>query len=141
MLRKVLIWIVVTLLPLQGYAAAAMISCGPMHARMSLGAAESAPEAAEHLHATHSHAAHGQAAHSHGEPASDNSSDLPAFGDLARSNCSACASCCTAPAAPTPSQLLMGLPRSHAEAIPFFPTSEDSVVPDGLERPPRHHLA
>ena len=123
-----------------------MISCGPMHARMSLGAAESAHLAAEHLHATHGHAehslaAHGHAAHDYDEPAADSYNDQTAFADLTKFNCSACASCCTAPAVPTSSLLLMELPRSHAEAIPFFPTSEDSIVPDGLERPPRHHLA
>jgi hypothetical protein len=35
----------------------------------------------------------------------------------------------------------LGTTRAHAVAIPFFGSSADSIVPDGLERPPRTSLA
>ena len=139
MLRKVLIWIVVALLPVQGYAAAAMISCGPMHARMLAGVSQDSAHGqvqAAHDHATHDHATHGHAA-----AVPDTQEDAPDLADVTNFKCSACASCCTAPAAPSSSLMLVRVTPAHSEAIPFFPTSEDTIVPDGLERPPRQYLA
>ena len=137
MLRKVLIWIVAALLPLQGYAAAAMISCGPMHARMLAGASSEHGHAqAVHDHATHGHADHGDAA-----AMSDSQEGEPGLADVTDFKCSACASCCTAPAAPSSAPMLVRAAPAHSVAIPFFPTSEDTIVPDGLERPPRQYLA
>ena len=138
MLRKLLIWIVVALLPLQGYAAAAMISCGPMHA--SISAAGKADVDVPHHQTSLEQAPHDHTAHSHPQPSEDPERE-PGFGELGKFKCSACASCCTAPAGPAPAQFLIGMPGSHAEAIPFSPISEDSIVPDGLERPPRPNLA
>ena len=137
MLRKVLIWIVVALLPLQGYAAAAMISCGPMHARMSLMVAS---DAAHDGHAAHGHSNEHHAAHGHAG-AESGPGEEPAPRDVTNFKCSACASCCTAPAVSTSAVTLVGTLRAHGEAIPFLPTSEDSIVPDGLLRPPRQYLA
>ena len=132
MLRRVLTWVIIALLPVQGYAAASMIACGPMHAEMAAAAS----------HATgadgHDHAAHG---HEHAGVSQDGGDEQPSFGTLGKFKCSACASCCTAPAVPASSDLSFAVPQVHAELIPFYPASEDSFVPDGLERPPRPLLA
>lgn len=133
MLRKLLIWIVVAVLPLQGYAAAAMISCGPVHARMS--------GHEHHSQAGEAHADELHAGHDHAKAEASPPGDERAPGDVTNFKCSACASCCTAPAGPTPALTLVGLIRAHTEAVPFSATSEDTIVPDGLERPPRPYLA
>jgi hypothetical protein len=133
MIRKLLIWVVMALLPLQGYAAAAMISCGPMHAQMSA--------AAEHPHHHDAGAAH--QSHDHHQqdgPAGDRqapSNDT----DLFKFKCSACAACCTGSAAPSPVPPAVTADASHGVRIPFFESPEGGIVLDGLDRPPRTSLA
>ena len=121
--RTFLPWVLVALLPLQGYAAAAMISCGPMHARQAA--------KAETLH--HSHASNA-AGDSHGR-------DSPALPDLLKFKCSACAACCTGAAAPSPSMPSVAAIKSHAVTSLFFDWSDHSIVLPGLERPPSAALA
>jgi hypothetical protein len=132
--RALTIWIVALAVPLQGHAAAAMIACGPMHSRMA--------SSGDHPAAHEDHAAAGHSGHSmdgaSGEANGDEPSSLSKF---MKFNCSACASCCTASAAPAPLIPALGATRAHTVAIPFFGSSGDSIVPDGLERPPRTSLA
>jgi hypothetical protein len=125
-LRALAIWIVALALPLQGYAAAAMITCGPMHSQIAT--------ASEHSPSHHDAMAAG---HSHPAVDEDEPSVLAKF--LAF-KCSACASCCTASAAPAPVMPFPGLMQAHTAVIPFSGSSEDTVVPDGIERPPRTSL-
>ena len=126
-LRALTIWIIALALPLQGYAAAAMIACGPMHSQM----ASASNQSASHDH----HDAVGHAHHGKGH------ADEPSgFAKFLKFKCSACASCCTASAAPSPVVPFLGVMQAHAESIPFFGSSEDTIVPDGLERPPRTSL-
>ena len=135
MLRRFLTWVIIALLPVQGYAAALMISCGPMHAEMAAAAAGYARGNDSH---DHDHGAH----HHPGTSSSpDVQDDELSFGTLGKFKCSACASCCTAPAVPASPGLSFAVAQVHAELIPFYPTSEGWFVPDGLERPPRHFLA
>ena len=129
MLRRLLTWVIIALLPVQGYAAASMISCGPMHAEMAAAAGHA--NGAGHDHGSHHHQGAGVPAHE----------DEPSFSTLGEFKCSACASCCTAPAVPSSPGLTFAVPQVHAELIPFHPASEDWFVPDGLERPPRLFLA
>jgi hypothetical protein len=49
-------------------------------------------------------------------------------------------SCCSASAAPSPAMPFVGVMQARAGAIPFFGSSEVTVIPDGLERPPRTSL-
>jgi hypothetical protein len=131
--RTTLIWLIALALPVQGFAAAAMISCGPMHGGMAAAVPEShaGHEASEHAHH------HGDGISAAQDPA-EPQSDFAKFIEL---KCSACASCCTAPAAPSPVMPFSGLVPAHAVAIPFFGSSESTTVPDRLERPPRTFLA
>jgi hypothetical protein len=121
--RTLTIWIVALALPLQGYAAAAMISCGPMHAEM----------ASDHHSGAHDHHSMDADSNHHDEK----SSSLAQF---LKFKCSACASCCTASAAPSSAVPGLCVMQAHPEAIPFFGSFEHSIVPDGLERPPRTSL-
>jgi hypothetical protein len=131
--RAFLIWFVAFAIPLQGYAAAAMISCGPMHATTASASAEDPSQ-----HAGHSgdarHGAIDAAAEPHGDADVDH-------GKAVKIGCAACAACCTASFAPSAVVPFTGVIHSHAVEIPFFGRSGDGFVPDGLERPPRTSLA
>jgi hypothetical protein len=121
--RSLLAWIVALVLPLQGYAAAAMIACGPMHG--------ASPAVAESRAAA--------------QPPVDCERHAPAPAQPekpAQGKCSACASCGTPPAVAAPAGLAFSvLAAAHSAAIPFVALTPETVVPDGLERPPRACLA
>ncbi len=129
--HTLLAWILAALLPLQGYAAAAMISCGPMHADRAI--AHSSHEA---RYAGHHHDAAGPAGNAHEE-----SGGTPALPDLLKFKCSACAACCTGAAAPSPAIPVVTAAKSHAVVSLFFDWSDHSIVLPGLDRPPRAALA
>src|SRR5687768_7286812 len=109
-LRNLVIALIAVALPLQGYAAVAMVACGPVHARAA-GASHGhgATDHAQHDHAAHDHAAHGHpaddgsaaaASHAaHGHPGSDGGAASAAHHDV---GCSACASCCSGSAVSAP---------------------------------------
>ena len=134
--RIFLAWVLVALLPLQGYAAAAMISCGPMHAQQAANA-----EALHHSHASNA------AGNSHGHHESAGTvgagagHDSPALPDLLKFKCSACAACCTGAAAPSPSMPSVAAIKSDAVTSLFFDWSDHSIVLPGLDRPPSVPLA
>ncbi len=130
-IRILLAWALVALLPLQGYAAAAMISCGPMHARQSAMASHHAEHAGHH---------HG-GDESTGQQGSGSGETAPALPDLLKLKCSACAACCTGAAAPSPALASVTATKSHAVISIFFDWSDRSIVLPGLERPPRAVLA
>jgi hypothetical protein len=124
-LTRILASILVALVPLQGYAAAAMISCGPMHA--------------EQAHHSHASGAAGDS-HSHHESAgmADEGSGhgSPTLADLLKFKCSACAACCTGATAPSPAMPSVAAVKSHAVTSLFFDWSDHSIVLPGLDRPP-----
>ena len=129
--RILLAWIVAALLPLQGYAAAAMILCGPMHAHQAAMASH---------HADHTGHQHGDD-DSAGQSASGSGGHVPALPDLLKLKCSACAACCTGAAAPSPALPAVTPTKSDAVISLFFDGSYHSIVLPGLERPPRAALA
>ena len=149
--RIVLAWLVVVALPAQGFAAAAMLSCGPGHERMA-GAVE-----AGHAHA--SHGAPGTAdpqAMVHAEPPGATASDATASDATAPDaskpgasaalaaagafKCSACAACCVATALPA-SPVIVAALRTAAEAIPERLQPSGDFVVERLEHPPRAFFA
>lgn len=89
--RRFVLWLVIAILPVQGYAAATMVACGPIHERMASAATRahdhdgssqngkhghdgpgrrahdhSAPDHGAHDHGAHGHGAHGHGAHDRG---------------------------------------------------------------------------
>ena len=134
--RTLLAWALVALLPLQGYAAAAMISCGPMHAQQAARGATShhshASNAAGDSHKHHESAGMADEGSGHGSPT------LP---DLLKFKCSACAACCTGAAAPSPSMPSVAAIKSRAVTSLFYDWSDHSIVLPGLDRPPAPSLA
>ena len=130
--RILLAWLLAALLPLQGYAAAAMISCGPMHAHRAAQSDAQNRDHAGHLHSHAELAAHDLHASGGTPPA------VPGTFDL---KCSACAACCTGAAAPAPVVTSVSAVKQHLIVSFFFDWSDHSVVPPRLDRPPRAALA
>ena len=137
LVRLALMVLLAIALPMQGFAAATMISCG----------------AGQHEHApgqglAHSHAGAGAVhPHSHASEADSHAGafDHSAAGktDIAKSGmhkCSACASCCTSAAVPSRAIVFSSvkLPDHYA---PLAARSVPAPVTEGLERPPRAVLA
>lgn len=125
--RIVMAWLVAVALPVQGFAAAAMLSCGPGHERMA-GAVE----------AGHAHASHGTAATA--AMASATASDATALAAAGAFKCSACAACSVATALPT-SLVIVAAQRPAAEAIPERLQPSGDFVVGRLEHPPRDFFA
>jgi hypothetical protein len=128
---RLVAWIIMFAIPVQGFAAASMLFCGQ-------GTSHHAQVAA-HQHPT------GTSAHDHAQnqpefkPALDNGAVTPGAGmkapDLMH-KCSVCASCCNAVA--LPQTALVVVPDLHLQADPADPLmaaySRPLLVPD---KPPR----
>lgn len=113
-LRIVVMWLIALALPVQGLAAATMLSCGGGDHQ----------QVASHDH--HDHAMeHG------GEQAAPNHD---------HAKCSACADCCIAGALPAAVMTLDPLERTTERAAAWR-AAPASFVTGGPERPPRHLLA
>jgi hypothetical protein len=161
-LRTFLMWLLMLAIPVQGFAASAMLHCGPSHQRQQQaahaigglatgGPVTTEPAAGGHAaHAVH-HASHpGQDAHAahHGmsagadAPISLDSADGADGGTstpLSAAKCSACAYCCHAVAIiGTPPAIVVATPDSVPEAA--APPRVEATAPDGLDRPPRPPL-
>lgn len=159
LLRVVLTCLLALALTAQGYAAQAMLFCGPAHDPM-------APmSAAGHDHAAHGHGAwpagvaaeateHG--GHEHASmghdtpPAADvqghglarvaGTADGTADGQPSQAKCSACAACCSMTAIASSHALPDAGPLSFAYAVGTV-EPHDGRTAGGLERPPRSRLA
>ena len=136
--RFALLFLLAIALPLQGMAAATMISCGPGqhdHAHVhAVSHDHHAFDSAGHGHANADDAGSHQThvAHSH-----DGKGD-PAKGPLHK--CSACASCCVGAAVPSQALAFETVKLSDRFA-PLVARGVPAYVSEGLERPPRAFLA
>ena len=119
--RRILAWILVSLLPVNGYAAAVMAVCIAEPAVQAGVSAHGMPQAHEH-HAAAPHHQEGGSAGCADERDATNE-------------------CCMAATVPASSQALAPALPPGPIAIPFLPASEASIFPDGLERPPRPRAA
>lgn len=137
LMKILVIWMLMLVLPAQAIASAIRLSCGPAHHPVSAAAAM----AVEHVH-------HGMDQHSdhHHEllqqAANDSASDTPKESTQFKSSfCSACASCCVgALAPPSIGQWHSDHHSSFAPLVAFAPFLAGHIPP-GLERPPRNFLA
>lgn len=119
--RVLLTFVLLLALPLQGFAAAAMISCAPSHHVLPTTGAMHDDVAAQ--------------AHHHGgdhDPAA-----TPSHGKHA---CSACAACCIGGAWMPSALRLPGDFSTHLRPLPARVTPP-AFITEGTERPPRHDLA
>ncbi len=131
-LRTLLSFLIMLAIPLQGFAAASMVFCGPHHASLT-----------QPGHSDHHHDGAAAPGHHHdaGPAADAGETGFEGYLKFLSVKCSACASCCSLAAVPiAPFPPLTFLPAISV-AVPFFGSSYSGIVPDGLERPPRQHLA
>ena len=141
--RAALAWLLLFSLPLQGYAAATMLSCGPNHHQMWAAAATVSHHdsgEAQHDH----HDAQNSAGDHHSAASADATGDYAAGDDasvhhlnkLSKFKCSACAACCVGAALPTSSLEFLSFPPAVA-LDHFVPTPHVGFFTDGPDRPPR----
>jgi hypothetical protein len=120
--RTFMLWLLVMAIPVQGFAAATMSSCGSFHA---------APWAASHEDASKHRHMHHHEADAHDDHAS------PGHGKLATSSCSDCAACCIGTAV-LPSVLAWAPFHGRSEPVIVAPPSFAAChIPATPERPPR----
>jgi len=123
-LKTFLFWLLLAALPLQGFAAAMQLSCGPANHPVS------APAAAT-THEHHHDAGADPTAHA----------DHPAMSKHAGSSCSACLACCIAAMAiPSRGVIPPACSASAPAAAASHPLRAD-FIPGGLERPPKRIAA
>jgi hypothetical protein len=141
--KTLLIWLLLAALPVQGFAAAAMMSCRPIqHAAFNTDAGMRATKYAHDDMATHAHhhhvdhapetstAEHGKIAHHDENHHSHGKHD-------ASTSCSVCAVCCIG-AAPLPFGLNWTFVRNKSEPVLVSPPQfVTGFIPAALERPPR----
>jgi hypothetical protein len=151
--RTILIWLVVLAVPAQGAAAVTMASCGPNH--------QGGVPTGSTLHSGASaHAQHGEGGHAHGVDASasasatapapapapaaapfaDSEPASPEAGHASPQKCSACASCCSLGAIPTPGLVILSTEPAPTVFVTVV-TAVDAFAADGPDRPPRHVIA
>lgn len=119
--RLLLTFMLLLALPLQGFAAAAMISCAPSHHGLPTTAT------------MHDDAA----AHAHHDDGDHDPAASPAHGKHA---CSACAACCIGGALMPSALRLPDDFSTHLRPLPARVTPP-AFITEGTERSPRHDLA
>ena len=112
--KLLLLWLLISALPMQGFAAALSVSCGPAIAQ--------AP-----VHAAHQHQAAPQ------PPAA--SDDCACASDTA--SCSACAACCPGASVATGGATAPAAPAMSEAFVSTLAVPGAGVIPAGLERPPK----
>lgn len=151
--KFVLAWLLMLTIPMQGFAATAMLFCAPSH--HSVVSIISASQVADPTLQTSAHHHAGMQQSAHHEYESDvSSSSTSAATDsldlaktaplkiekLAGGKCSACATCCTGSAlVGTP--VMNSVAMTGSDSIPFTLESFVSYVPEGFDPPPRSILA
>ena len=136
--RSVLMWLLLIALPVQGFAAATMLNCGPNHQQMWQ--ASAAAKADPSVHAAHDH--HHKAvdadageAPTAGQP-SDDGNSLTQLNKAAKFKCSACAACCMGIALPASPLAITALLVDSAPQLEGSAVHVD-FVSTGPDRPPR----
>ena len=136
-----MVWLLMLAVPAQGFAAATMLFCGPMHERMSA-TADAHGSAHQHGSDADSHREH------HAAPSdvaadvvsADAAADLGKIGELAKVSCSACAACSVGVAMVASNGNLplaeLAIERIASTSLPYI-----GFVTGGPQRPPRSFLA
>ncbi len=147
-IRTALIWLMAVALPVQGAAAATMLTCGPGHHGPSAAHSHVDGDPA-HVHTdseSHTDAeermVHGSGDASspgHAHASADGGPSATADGNevhRAAGKCSACASCCTVAVLPT-SILSIAPPPAPDRVVTVFQAQAAVFMTGGPERPPR----
>jgi len=139
-LKTLLLWLLLAALPFQGIAAVMKTACAPTGLNGSSGVAIAMQSHHHHHHEDASmHTAHAAAADD--GTAVKPSPDKPSDANHPHSSCSACASCCVGAVAPPCATDAISSCRGSLPAVASQPLPLASVVPGGLERPPKRITA
>lgn len=143
LLRRVMVWLMVLAMPVQGIAAVTLQHCGPTHERMQAGL--SAPRVDDGHSHDHAAAQPLVVAVDAVDAGSVDEADRTALPDSAVSpdataSCSACATCCSALCIPA-STVRVAEPPVRSALVQRPAAGAESFVPAGLDRPPRPILA
>ena len=139
-----MMWLLLIALPLQGFAAATMVHCGPNHHRMLTTAIGEHGAAGGHM-ASAAHAHPHEMVHADHHPTATPSgagNDAPSVQELdklMKFKCSACAACCMGAALPTAALTFEPFPPLMTPDS-FVPATHVGFVTDGPDRPPRFSL-
>lgn len=137
--RSALMWLLLLALPLQGFAAATMVNCGPNHHRMLAASAVTAPES--HHDRTNDHHEHEALLAADADDGAEHGpSSVHHLDKLTKFKCSACAACCMGAAMPTAALVIASFSPAMMTAT-FVSTPHVDFLSDGLDRPPRLLLA
>lgn len=140
-IRTLLMWLLMLAVSVQGASAATMAFCGPSH--HGIGHASQAEEGVILEHEHQGDRAHGDHHHAveQGVDVSPSAMATPhaKFVHADKHKCSACASCCAVVALPS-ATFELEPPLLADQFLPLAPRSVTSVLPKGLERPPRSSL-
>lgn len=154
--KTLLVWLLMFVIPLQGFAATAMLFCASSHhcvsaTSMSQQTAHdhhaSIPGHVEHQHdkmqqvSHHDQDARQPASNSQFDDSTQNHATPLKAGHLADGKCSACAACCTGSALLSSTRFMNHVAMTGAVLIPFAPESYVSHIPKGFDPPPRFILA
>lgn len=139
-------WLIALAVPVQGYAAVAMVSCGPGHQSMVgtsspvVGPDDRSADVPQHSHegysaldSDHHHDEMARAGHAHLLKGHDTS------GKTGKGSCSPCASCCVVAALPSAVVEFQPVPLVDS-FVPLAPRELTLFLTEGLERPPRLFL-
>lgn len=147
-LRTLLLWFLLAGVPLQGFASATMLLCGPQAA--DPGRYDAARAQGHHDHAAMLAAQHGATgahpvAHDggthHGTDAFEADRTADPAGHAGHAKCASAGACCTgAPLAPALPAAPPAQDGRYA-TVPFVPAAPAAVDLAGLERPPRSTAA
>lgn len=140
-LKKLLLWLLIAVLPIQGFAAAIQRSCSMGSMVVGAAAGTSVQDHSKNEHAAPVHMQHSSDHEACAEASSESSKKASHGQGYKHGSCSACASCCVGAAAP-PALLSFDFPSifpevRHASGLPAVV----GFIPDSLERPPRHLAA
>lgn len=137
--RTALMWLLLLALPMQGFAAATMLNCGPNHHRMLAGAAVESAKDDGHAAVGHDQHAMSMTDDRHEKASDGGANDLPSahhLDKLMKFKCSACAACCVGAALPTAALVIASIPPAMTTAA-FVYTPHVDFLSTGLDRPPR----
>lgn len=140
--RTVLTWLLALAIPLQGFAASAMLFCAPGHSGM-VAVTEYQPTS-HHQHETqashHNHKTAAPTSMSHTDDATPSPTESAKVGQLGEGKCSTCASCCTGSVLVSTLSANPPVAMTGSASIPFTLAPFASHVPEGFDPPPRATL-
>ena len=132
---RVLVWLLIVALPMQGYAAATMVNCSGRHHEVAVGHAHDA--SANHHHGHEDHSSHPHEVPDAGDDVDTQEADHA--NPASTLTCSACAACCVGIALPIAlATQTFPVPVSEPHFQRTCPTVD--VLLKGPDKPPRFIL-